>query len=60
MDKTDWIFDRMADLEALLETQSTGVIYDDEMVKHNCIWDSNYPEKPERYLEIIKRWVLRW
>ncbi|KAK7602688.1 hypothetical protein V9T40_006662 [Parthenolecanium corni] len=45
----------MADLEALLETQSTGVIYDDEMVKHNCIWDSNYPEKPERYLEIIKR-----
>lgn len=33
----------------------TGVVYDDEMVKHFCTWDKNYPECPERFISVMKR-----
>ncbi|XP_049543518.1 histone deacetylase 6 isoform X1 [Anopheles darlingi] len=34
---------------------ATGVVYDDRFVLHRCLWDPNYPECPERYLEVMKR-----
>lgn len=33
----------------------TGIIYDDRMIEHSCIWDPNYPECPERYKQSLKR-----
>ena len=33
----------------------TGIVYDDKMVKHFCMWDKNYPENPERFSKIIER-----
>uniref|UniRef100_A0A2M4BB43 Protein deacetylase HDAC6 n=1 Tax=Anopheles marajoara TaxID=58244 RepID=A0A2M4BB43_9DIPT len=34
---------------------ATGVVYDDRFLLHRCLWDPNYPECPERYLEVMKR-----
>ncbi|GFT75235.1 histone deacetylase 6 [Nephila pilipes] len=33
----------------------TGLIFDDRMTAHDCTWDSNHPEKPERYLSSMKK-----
>uniref|UniRef100_A0A8D8ZMH7 Protein deacetylase HDAC6 n=1 Tax=Cacopsylla melanoneura TaxID=428564 RepID=A0A8D8ZMH7_9HEMI len=33
----------------------TGITYDDSMDQHVCLWDSNYPECPERYTRVIQR-----
>lgn len=33
----------------------TGVIYDESMAQHCCLWDSNYPECPERFTSVIDR-----
>ncbi|GFQ83953.1 histone deacetylase 6 [Trichonephila clavata] len=33
----------------------TGLIYDDRMVAHNCLWDPDNPEGPERYLSPMKK-----
>ena len=37
--------------------QQTGVIYDEEMAEHKCLWDLNYNEKPERFIKILERYV---
>lgn len=37
--------------------KKTGVIYDDQFMDHFCLWDSGYPENPQRYESIIKRYV---
>ncbi|XP_049780819.1 histone deacetylase 6 isoform X2 [Schistocerca cancellata] len=34
---------------------STGVIFDRRMVEHHCLWDSNYPESPERFSRVLHR-----
>ncbi len=34
---------------------STALIYHDEMVDHKCLWDPNYPERPERFSRIMDR-----
>ncbi|XP_052866559.1 histone deacetylase 6 [Anopheles cruzii] len=36
----------------------TGLVYDDRFALHRCLWDPNYPECPERYLEVTKRVTL--
>lgn len=33
----------------------TGIIYDESMAKHCCLWDSSYPECPERFTSVINR-----
>jgi histone deacetylase 6 len=33
----------------------TGVIYDNSMTQHTCLWDPNYPECPERLISVINR-----
>ncbi|XP_023236430.1 histone deacetylase 6-like [Centruroides sculpturatus] len=39
----------------ILSNKGTGIIYDDRMVQHLCLWDPNYPECPERYAQSLKR-----
>ncbi|XP_075221474.1 histone deacetylase 6 isoform X2 [Lycorma delicatula] len=34
---------------------ATGLIYDDRMTEHRCLWDPNYQECPERFTCIIDR-----
>jgi histone deacetylase 6 len=34
---------------------STGIIYDESMAQHLCLWDGNYPENPSRYTSVINR-----
>lgn len=33
----------------------TGIIYDESMAQHCCLWDSSYPECPERFTWVINR-----
>lgn len=33
----------------------TGIIYDESMAKHCCLWDPTYPECPERFTSVINR-----
>lgn len=33
----------------------TGIIYDNRMAEHLCLWDRNYPECPERFTEVMNR-----
>jgi len=33
----------------------TGIVYDERMTEHRCMWDSNYPECPERFTEVLTR-----
>lgn len=33
----------------------TGIVFDDFMVEHYCLWDSNYPECPARYTFVMNR-----
>ncbi len=36
---------------------STGVIYDERMAEHKCLWDEKYNEKPERFTKILERFA---
>ncbi|KAL1123276.1 hypothetical protein AAG570_002362 [Ranatra chinensis] len=33
----------------------TGIIYDNKMLEHECLWDQNYPECPKRLSEVVNR-----
>lgn len=33
----------------------TGIIYDESMAQHRCLWDESYPECPERFTSVINR-----
>ncbi|XP_014270934.1 histone deacetylase 6 isoform X2 [Halyomorpha halys] len=33
----------------------TGLVYDNKMAQHKCLWDENYPECPKRLTSIIQR-----
>lgn len=33
----------------------TGLIYDDRMIEHSCLWDPGHIEKPERYIHALER-----
>lgn len=35
----------------------TGVVYDDDFAVHECVWDENYSESPQRYTSILDRCV---
>jgi histone deacetylase 6 len=34
---------------------ATGVIFDESMVRHRCLWDPSQVEKPERFLGVMRR-----
>lgn len=48
------IYFKAATCHHLIRKQ-TGVIYDDRMTLHECPWDPNYPEKPDRYRVVLER-----
>ena len=33
----------------------TGVVYDERMADHKCLWDLKYNEKPERFTSVLNR-----
>ncbi|XP_014256161.1 histone deacetylase 6 isoform X1 [Cimex lectularius] len=33
----------------------TGLVFDNKMIEHKCLWDENYPECPDRLTSIIHR-----
>ncbi|KAM7349007.1 histone deacetylase 6 isoform 4-T4 [Cochliomyia hominivorax] len=33
----------------------TGLIYDESMSQHRCLWDSEHPECPERFIRVLDR-----
>lgn len=37
----------------------TGIVYDNRMAEHRCLWDPNYPECPERFTRVLERYVLK-
>lgn len=34
---------------------ATGLVYDDRMAEHRCLWDVEYPECPERFTRVLER-----
>lgn len=34
----------------------TGIIYDDRMGDHRCLWDAKFPECPERFTRVVERY----
>uniref|UniRef100_A0A8W7PBM7 Histone deacetylase domain-containing protein n=1 Tax=Anopheles coluzzii TaxID=1518534 RepID=A0A8W7PBM7_ANOCL len=36
----------------------TGILYDERFALHRCLWDTNYPECPERYLRVMERFTI--
>lgn len=34
----------------------TGLVFDKRMAEHRCLWDPNYPERPERFTQILERY----
>ncbi|CAD6242189.1 GSCOCG00009441001-RA-CDS, partial [Cotesia congregata] len=39
----------------LLTRGETGLVYDDSMAEHQCLWDKNYPECPQRLTRTLER-----
>lgn len=33
----------------------TGLVYDDRMAEHRCLWDPEFPECPERFTRVLER-----
>lgn len=33
----------------------TGIVYDERMAEHCCLWDKGYPECPERFTRVMDR-----
>ncbi|XP_053682261.1 histone deacetylase 6 isoform X1 [Sabethes cyaneus] len=34
---------------------ATGLVYDERMAEHQCLWDRGYPECPERFTRVLER-----
>lgn len=35
--------------------KKTGIVFDESMIEHECLWDSNYPECPARFTQVLER-----
>lgn len=33
----------------------TGIVYDESMAQHRCLWDENHQERPERFTRVLER-----
>lgn len=34
----------------------TGLVYDESMSQHRCLWDDKHPECPERFIRVLDRY----
>lgn len=48
------IYQNAMDAKAMVHKQ-TGLVYDRRMAEHRCLWDSTYPECPERLTRVLER-----
>ncbi|XP_043222780.1 histone deacetylase 6-like [Amphibalanus amphitrite] len=48
------VFDPLAPCDAAAEVRrgATGLVYDERMLEHRCLWDDDFPEGPDR-LQVI-------
>ncbi|XP_015795163.1 histone deacetylase 6 isoform X2 [Tetranychus urticae] len=37
------------------KSTQTGLIFDASMVDHKCLWDENFPERPDRFIRILEK-----
>lgn len=35
----------------------TGLVFDNRMAEHKCLWDSEFPERPERFTRVMERYA---
>ncbi|RLU20621.1 hypothetical protein DMN91_007234 [Ooceraea biroi] len=35
--------------------KDTGLVFDRSMAEHECLWDTNYPECPARFMRVLQR-----
>lgn len=35
--------------------KKTGLVFDQSMAEHECLWDPNYPECPARFTQVLQR-----
>ncbi|XP_071547214.1 uncharacterized protein HDAC6 isoform X2 [Panulirus ornatus] len=56
-EEVDPVFDPMAKAQESVKIiqGKTGVVYDERMAEHRCLWDENYPENPERLMVTLQR-----
>lgn len=33
----------------------TGLVFDNRMAEHKCLWDAEFPERPERFTRVMER-----
>nr|XP_012150678.1 PREDICTED: histone deacetylase 6 isoform X6 [Megachile rotundata] len=38
-----------------IEQKDTGLVFDQSMTEHECLWDPNYPECPARLTRVLQR-----
>ena len=48
------IYDNAINAEKVTR-KDTGLVFDNSMTEHRCLWDPNYPECPERLSKILDR-----
>ncbi|XP_037936783.1 histone deacetylase 6 isoform X2 [Teleopsis dalmanni] len=48
------IFQNAVNAKALVQ-KPTGLVYDESMSQHRCLWDSKHPECPERFIRVLER-----
>ncbi|XP_034945547.1 histone deacetylase 6 isoform X2 [Chelonus insularis] len=48
------IYQSAMDAKTLVRGE-TGLVYDNSMAEHECLWDKNYPECPARLIQVIER-----
>ncbi|KAK0180458.1 hypothetical protein PV327_006097 [Microctonus hyperodae] len=48
------IYQSVIDAKKMIKLD-TGLIFDQSMAEHRCLWDENYPECPERFTRILER-----
>ncbi|XP_067641178.1 histone deacetylase 6 isoform X2 [Eurosta solidaginis] len=45
----------MAVIAQTMTQKPTGIVYDETMSQHRCLWDENHPERPERFIRVLER-----
>lgn len=48
------IYQKAIDAQSMIRGD-TGLVYDNSMAEHKCLWDSSYPECPERFTRVLER-----
>nr|XP_014087737.1 histone deacetylase 6 isoform X1 [Bactrocera oleae] len=48
------IFQNAVNAKTIIQ-KPTGIVYDESMAQHRCLWDENHPERPERFTRVLER-----